>query len=176
MRHDNELVVVLTGHLLIEELLVAAVEKNVPRPEKLNSRSFYDHLCLARAIARPELSDDVLDEVEALNRLRNQLAHNLDEQEYKERRSEFLSYCKEPCSDILHSEFGEMWVAIMRLHSRLIFAVEFDPASLRLPSLLSMSSGKAERAHEQSKDKEPEPNPSLTLKLQSGGARNETGR
>ena len=32
VRHDNEIVVVLTGHLLIEELLVASVEKNIPKP------------------------------------------------------------------------------------------------------------------------------------------------
>lgn len=143
VRSDNELIVVLTGHLLVEELLVAVVEKQFPNPKNLNCRGFNDYLSLAKALARPELSGVILDEVEALNRLRNQLAHNLDEAKYRERRAKFLSFCTEPCPDAVRAECGEMWFAIRRLHSRLIFALEYDLSSLRLPSLLSMA-GKEE--------------------------------
>ena len=141
VRHDNEIVVLLTGHLLVEELLVAAVEKHIPRPDKLPCKGFHDYLSMARAIGRPELSDELLDAVDALNRLRNQLVHNLEEKKYEERRREFMARVRVDWGPELQTEFSDLWLAIMKLHSRLAFAVEFDPAFLRLPSLLSGRQG-----------------------------------
>jgi len=143
IRHDNEIVVILTGHLFIEELLVASVKKGVPNPDKLNCRSFYDFLCLARALGKPELSEDLMNAAEALNRLRNQLAHNLDQEKYFVCRQSFLSCINTRFSDTLLSEFGEMWLSIMSLHARFISALEWDPASLCLPTLLTMPIEKA---------------------------------
>lgn len=139
IRNDNELVVVLTGHLLIEELLVAIVEKSLAKPEKLNRKSFYDYVCLARALSPSQLTEEALDAAEALNKLRNKLAHSLDEQIYQSHRAEFLRFSKGHFSKTVGSEFGEMWVAIMELHSHFVFAVEFDSSSLRLPTLLTLS-------------------------------------
>ena len=137
VRYDNEIVVVLTGHLLIEELLVATVERSLKHPDALSRTSFYDYLCLARAMGVSELSSDTLATIEALNRLRNQLAHNLDDSNYQLRRREFLGRFADPFPQELLSEFGEMWCALMALHSHLCFTVEFDRSSLRLPTLLS---------------------------------------
>ncbi len=106
---------------------------------------------------RPELSDELLDEADALNRLRNQLAHNLDEKKYQERRAAFLAYTREKPDPVLLAEFSEVWIAIMSLHSRLTFAVEFDPATLRLPTLLTM-----EPASQLSASDKPNSNPSAT--------------
>ncbi len=136
LRRDNEIVVVLTGHLLIEELLVSIVEKSLKQPTALTRFSFFDYLCLARAMAVATLSSETLDTVEVLNRLRNQLAHNLDEAKYRLRRHEFLNRFTEPFPEVLLDEFGEMWCALMALHSKLCFAMEFDPSTLRLPTLL----------------------------------------
>jgi len=137
IRHDNELVVVLTGHLLIEELLAAIVEKSLARPEKLNRKTFYDYICLARALSPTALPEEALNAAEALNKLRNKLAHSLDEQSYQHYRTEFLRFTKANFSEALLSRFGEMWLAILDLHTIFIFAVEFDTSSLRLPTLLA---------------------------------------
>jgi hypothetical protein len=136
VRHDNEIVIVLTGHLLIEELLVATVEKSLKHPDALSRFLFYDYLFLARAHAVTELPANTLDTIESLNRLRNQLAHNLDDTKYQSRRREFLDRFKEPFPQALVNDFGEMWCALMALHSDLCFAVDFDPTQLRLGTLL----------------------------------------
>jgi hypothetical protein len=81
-------VIILKGHLIIEEGLIAAIEAKCSKAEYLESArlSFYQKLQLVRALytsanvkQNPEdVMNTVFDALEALNTLRNRLAHNLE--------------------------------------------------------------------------------------------------
>ncbi len=75
---DDLTLVVLKGHLLIEELLVDLVHLALPHAEYLEPArlSFHQLACVARA-SLPQASDPAWELVLSLNSLRNDLAHNL---------------------------------------------------------------------------------------------------
>jgi hypothetical protein len=72
--------VVLKGHLLIEELLYAIVERAVKHPESLEHAGlrFFQLAHLARAIAYEDRLRPVWDAILAINTLRNMFAHDLE--------------------------------------------------------------------------------------------------
>jgi len=72
--------IVLKGHLLIEELLYTIVKGAVKHPESVeDARLRFSQLaCLARAIAYEDRLRPVWDAVLAINTLRNMFAHDLD--------------------------------------------------------------------------------------------------
>ena len=71
--------VVLKGHLLIEELLVILVESSVKYPEALRSANlrFHTLASIAKALFYTETTSFIWDGIFALNVLRNAFAHNL---------------------------------------------------------------------------------------------------
>lgn len=74
--------IILTIHIEIEALLVELLRRNLPRPDKLfenrNARpTFAQKLVLCETLGL--LGDSVAGGVWALNRLRNELAHRLDD-------------------------------------------------------------------------------------------------
>ena len=76
---DDLALVVLKGHLLVEEVLVELTGLVLPYSQDLdNARlSFYQRACVIKA-AIPSKPDDCWPLVFALNSLRNDLAHNLE--------------------------------------------------------------------------------------------------
>jgi hypothetical protein len=81
-RTEDGTLIVLKGHLVLEELIRAKVEAAVQDPAALRKANltFYNVLCVARAIYGPlpdgtrENPHDLWDVVEAWNTLRNRLA------------------------------------------------------------------------------------------------------
>lgn len=73
--------VVLNGHLLIEELLTEIIERFVFHPALLDqvNLGFFKKVHLARSLSLDEHDNDMWDLVLAINELRNQLAHSLDD-------------------------------------------------------------------------------------------------
>jgi hypothetical protein len=82
------IVLILKGHLIIEEGLVAAIEAKCAKTGYLESArlTFYQKLQLVRALYTgsnvkqdsEDVMETVFDAVEALNTLRNRLAHTLE--------------------------------------------------------------------------------------------------
>jgi len=88
--------IVLKGHLLVEEeineLLNVLLEK--PNALKEGNFSFYQKLCILRAILNPKyLPDKEWKAMEQLNNLRNRLAHHLEPKGIKDMVSDFLDKC-----------------------------------------------------------------------------------
>ena len=74
--------IVLKGHLLIEEQLRIIIEERTKRPEalKLDEKewTFSQKLRLVEALCGEEVSDEVWGCVRLLNKIRNNLAHKLE--------------------------------------------------------------------------------------------------
>jgi hypothetical protein len=80
-RSGDLTLIILKGHLLVEEQLNAFIAAHMQRPEELDSArlSFSQRVALAKALA-PSRSKH-FDAVNKLNRLRNDLAHRLESQD-----------------------------------------------------------------------------------------------
>jgi hypothetical protein len=96
---DPELLI-LKGHLLVEEQLEKILAAVMMQPERLREArlSFHQKLKLSRAIAGYDPTDpddyDLLSGIEHLNVLRNSLAHDAEPDELDERIERFIvSYC-----------------------------------------------------------------------------------
>jgi hypothetical protein len=76
---DETVVVVLKGHLLIEEALDAIISGFVFHPEFVQAANlrFGQKLSMARALSLDEHKNDMWDIAFSLNSLRNELAHSL---------------------------------------------------------------------------------------------------
>jgi len=89
---DGDLsLIVLKGHLLIEELLLALVQAQVKHPAAIESAklSFHTLTCLAKALCFEERFKDLWEAMFKLNALRNSLAHNLESPEHEKRLRAF---------------------------------------------------------------------------------------
>lgn len=83
--------IVLKGHLLIEELLYVIVKASVKHPESVeNARLRFSQLAyLARAIAYEDSLRAVWDAIFAINTLRNMFAHDLETKRMEENLRHF---------------------------------------------------------------------------------------
>jgi hypothetical protein len=88
-RLEDGTLIVLKGHLVLEELLRMKVEAAVRQPEHLAraNLSFFQVLCIARALFGNDVRSQIgagghiksaWDVIEAWNQLRNRLAHKLE--------------------------------------------------------------------------------------------------
>src|SRR4051812_28326134 len=81
MRHIDELaLVVLKGHLVLEEQLQRILDTFLFHPEYLDSARFHfaQKVYLARTMSLDEHANPMWDLILAINALRNDLAHALD--------------------------------------------------------------------------------------------------
>jgi len=76
---DKVALMVLKGHLVIEEKITAAIEKFVFHPEQMEEGrlTFAHKLALARSMSMDESKNTMWDLIAKLNTLRNKLAHSL---------------------------------------------------------------------------------------------------
>lgn len=91
---DDLILIVLKGHLLIEEMLQEIIDISVANPAELeNARfSFAHKLCLARALDHDhEPKRQMFLLIEKVNALRNQLAHNLEPADLERRVRDVVS-------------------------------------------------------------------------------------
>ena len=88
-RIEDGTLIVLKGHLVMEELIRSKLDEYLPRPEYLRRAglSFFEVLCVARAVYPADVMQrrgtdgtdvDLWDIIEAWNTLRNRLAHRLE--------------------------------------------------------------------------------------------------
>jgi hypothetical protein len=80
LESDDEALIVLKGHLVLEERLTAVIEKFVFHPEHLEKArlSFAQKVNIARCLSLDESANAMWDLIEKINALRNKLSHSLD--------------------------------------------------------------------------------------------------
>jgi hypothetical protein len=89
---DSLTLLVLNGHLLIEEQLLAMVRSAVPHPEALDEANlrFTQLMYLAKALYYEESTRPIWEAIHALNALRNRLAHRLEPDDLESRVRTFV--------------------------------------------------------------------------------------
>jgi hypothetical protein len=100
-RSNDFALVVLKGHLLMEESVNRLLAALLYRPEAIESANlrFHQKLCLIRALAPVGPNGVVFrfaDAAEKLNTMRNRLAHHLDYPQMEAQATDFLSLCEDP--------------------------------------------------------------------------------
>ena len=132
-RSNDFTLVVLKGHLLLEESVNHLLAVLLRKPEAIESANlrFRQKLCLIRSLA-PEgakgLEDPegpgsifrILDAVEKLNTMRNRLAHHLDHPQIEALMRDFLSLCEE-WEDPDEPDAREAVPLIRRLKQSIVF-------------------------------------------------------
>jgi hypothetical protein len=88
----DQTLVVLKGHLLVEEMLREFVDRRVRHPDELPDArlTFQQCLCLARALDEDPSRAKLWRTVEKLNTLRNKLAHSLEPKELDRHIKDFV--------------------------------------------------------------------------------------
>ena len=86
-RSQDCTVILLKGHLLIEEQLQALVEALVKDSRPLGDArlTFHQWLCMGKALAPGGSGDDLWKFVERLNKTRNKLAHNAEVADFEQK-------------------------------------------------------------------------------------------
>ena len=107
---DDLTLVVLKGHLLLEEKLERIITRYLPNPQHLDAArlSFFSRLSLARAMCWSHHSSDMWPIIEALNTLRNDLAHNLESDKLEQRIARFETLLYE---SVEHPELDDRFKA-----------------------------------------------------------------
>ena len=93
----DSVLVVLKGHLLIEELLRRVVAERVKKPEALKAAAFECRhvIALAEALCAKEVEPWMWTTIVKLNELRNKIAHNLELPDLKDRITHIISLVRE---------------------------------------------------------------------------------
>lgn len=89
---DSDLVI-LKGHLLIEEQLKEIIRQRLPNPSALDITKMNCHqaICLAQALLPKGHQEEFWRATKKLNELRNNIAHRLTPEEREVKISEFVS-------------------------------------------------------------------------------------
>jgi hypothetical protein len=86
---------ILKGHLLVERFLTFLIESYCFKPEFLEDAklSFFNKVKLARCLVMHPMPDDsIWDNIECLNRLRNEIAHKWKTEKREKLIRSFLTY------------------------------------------------------------------------------------
>ena len=117
--------ILLKGHLLIEELLRGYIDRKLPNPSafKHDQFLFAKVLMICRALTPPKASSWAFDAAKKLNDVRNKVAHELDSPEVQGELEKFISLVEQHSKNSVFppKERGEarLYMAITDLHNEL---------------------------------------------------------
>lgn len=105
---DKESLVVIKGHLLIEESLNYIIENFVHHSEFMNKAklSFYQKINVARSMSLSEQDNTMWILIEKINTLRNDFSHRLESEKRDEKINLIISLYN---SEMKNSEFEQDW-------------------------------------------------------------------
>jgi hypothetical protein len=105
-RSSDLTLVVLKGHLLMEEQVDGLISDLLPNPDALEQArpNLYIRLRLARALLSPGTLGELLDAAEKLNSLRNKLVHRLEPPEIAHHVDDFIRPLEDPDAPIAEFE------------------------------------------------------------------------
>jgi hypothetical protein len=92
---DDVSLIVLKGHLLIEEMLLELATLALEHPKHLAKLSFHQLACLVRALVAEKPDDKCWELILQINSLRNRLAHKLEPPDLDQRIKRILALDKE---------------------------------------------------------------------------------
>tara|TARA_B100000749_G_C18381407_1_gene446178 strand:+ start:525 stop:1061 length:537 start_codon:yes stop_codon:yes gene_type:complete len=146
---EDETVIVLKGHLLLEDLMREFCASKMVHEDALNDAnlSFKQALQLAKALHLRHPEKWVWAGIEKVNNLRNKLAHNLEPKDYEKKRQELIQLVKgEVFDDSIYQSFNEIHqqlaVTIFILYSTLSANLRFRPKGLLTAALEASELGK----------------------------------
>jgi hypothetical protein len=107
-REKDPVLVVLKGHLLIEEQLRLVVDARVAKPDAVAKAQLecFQVICLVEALCLNEAPLFVWDALRKLNKLRNDLAHKLEPKGVHDRMIDITTFVEENCG-ISEAERGK---------------------------------------------------------------------
>jgi hypothetical protein len=117
---------ILKGHLLIEEQIAFLIKNRIPKPDALSKAKLtsLQQICLAEALVE-EVSMDGNDQwlwhaIKKLNNLRNDIAHNISKSGINDRIADFVSRVpnKLESSNHCHNFEFALWVTCAEVHMR----------------------------------------------------------
>jgi hypothetical protein len=110
----DRVLVVLKGHLLVEELLRAYIEKHVRRPAALADArlTFHQCLCIARAFDNDPSREKLWLVIEKLNGLRNKFAHSLEPKDVERSVAEFITMQSNFDPSLAYADDGKKFGAL----------------------------------------------------------------
>lgn len=123
---ESTALILLKGHLLVEELLRGYIDRKLPNPSafKHDQFLFAKLLMLCRALTSPKIKSWAFDAAKKLNDVRNKVAHELDSPKLKNMLESFISLVEPHAKDSVFppQERGEarLYMAISDLHSELL--------------------------------------------------------
>lgn len=118
---------ILKGHLLIEEQVAFLIKNRIPKPEALASANLTSHqqLCLAEALVDETTlggNDQWLwPAVKKLNTLRNDIAHSLSKSGIDDRIADFVNRVpnKMGSGNVCHDFEFALWVTCAEVHQHI---------------------------------------------------------
>ncbi|MDY6992789.1 MAG: hypothetical protein SVR94_09335 [Pseudomonadota bacterium] len=130
----DETLIVLKGHLLLEDLMSEYCSSKVEDEKPFNEArlSFAQLICMVKAMQKIKPSEWVWPAVKKVNALRNKLAHKLTPKDYEKSRDEFIDFVKKSQeSEKLFTSFKKkhehLAVAIFIVHTALSVNLRFKP-------------------------------------------------
>ena len=138
----DERSVILIGHLLVEEQLVAYVRNKLARPDKIERFSFSQYLQLAEAMTDIEAFEWIFGACRKLNRIRNQASHNLEPTDMAALIDDFVQFVRgsggfNPTEAIVDCNLSSFRTAMLSLYAALRSVNRSYLPRLTIPSLLS---------------------------------------
>lgn len=89
---ESEILILLKGHLLIEELLRSYIDRTLPNPAAFQHKQFLfaKVLMVCRSLTPPKIKSWTFDAAKKLNEVRNEAAHELDAFELQRKLEAFI--------------------------------------------------------------------------------------
>ena len=117
--------ILLKGHLLIEELLRGYIDRKLPNPAafKHDQFLFAKVLMLCRALTPSKVRSWAFDAAKKLNDARNEVAHELDSPEMQSKLESFIGLVEQHAKDSVfppkERNEARLYMAISDLHTEL---------------------------------------------------------
>ena len=122
---DPAVLILLKGHLLVEELLHVYIQRNVPNPVAIRhgELSFAKCLMLCQALSPPETHSWAFQAAAKLNSVRNEVVHELESTKLQEMLETFVKVVEQSAKDSVFppAERGEarLYMAVTDLYHEL---------------------------------------------------------
>lgn len=139
---QSEELIVLKGHLLVEDLLREFCESRVAHPEELDAArlSFTQIVQLARALHPHQAPGWIWGAVGKLNSVRNMLAHRLLPTDLEKSKGELIALCRAEAGQELYQAFSQpfehLGISVFLTYSALSACLRMEPQSLLARTLL----------------------------------------
>lgn len=104
LESDDDALIIMKGHLVLEERITAVIEKFVFHPEYLDKArlSFAQKVNVARTLSLDESGNSLWMLIDKLNSLRNRLSHSLDGDARTKAMKEFVDAYTRECDGKLN--------------------------------------------------------------------------